>query len=130
MDDVHIYDDVGHQGRYRSSNKTEAVTSFNDQQKYMTLYGQQGGQSEYQEPQLCSMDTGKAVDTRNDEMKGSSDFYGQKDELKNIKRCLCAEFSCSDPFSDNSIISRLGSIWIYPKFTNSRSFFRRDCRHH
>ena len=35
------------------------------------------------------MDTGEAVDTRNDEVKGSSDCYGKKDELKKMKRCLC-----------------------------------------
>ena len=89
MDEVHIYDDVGHQGGYtcKSSNKTEAVTSFNERQKYMTLSGQQGAPSEYQEPQLCSYkDTREAVDTCNN---GSSDFYGQKDELKKMKRCLC-----------------------------------------
>ena len=87
MDDVHIYDDVSHQGGYRSSNKTEAVTSFNEQQKYMTLSGQQGGPSEYQEPQLCFYkDTREALDTWN---KGSSNFYGQKDELKKMKRCQC-----------------------------------------
>ena len=89
MDDVHVYDDAGHRGgyTYKSSNKTEAVTSFNEQQKYMTLSGQQGEPSEYQELQLCSYkDTREAVDTCN---IGSSDFYGQKDELKKMKRCLC-----------------------------------------
>ena len=86
---MHIYDDVSHQGgyTYKPSNKTEAVTSFNEWQKYMTLSGQQGGPSEYQEPQLCSYkDTREAVDTCNN---GSSDFYGQKDDLKKMKRCLC-----------------------------------------
>jgi hypothetical protein len=92
MDEVHIYDDVGHQGGgYRSSNKTEAVTSFTDRQKYMTLSGQQGGQSEYQEPQLCSKNTREAVDTRNDEfeVKGSPDCCEQRNELTQMKRCLC-----------------------------------------
>ena len=93
MDDVHVYDDVGHRGGYtcKSSNKIEAVTSFNEQQKvYMTLSGQQGGPSEYQEPQPCSYKgTREAIDTCNDENKGSSDCYVQKDELKQMKRCLC-----------------------------------------
>ena len=50
-DDVHMYDIVGYQeGGYRSSNKIDRVTSFNDRQKYMTLYDQQAGPSEYQKP--------------------------------------------------------------------------------
>ena len=93
MDDVHIYEATeGYQGGgYKS--KIEAAINLNDQQDYvpMSLCDQQG-QSEYQELQLCSMNTRKAADTCNDEVKGSSDRYklnGQKDELKKMKRCLC-----------------------------------------
>ena len=82
--------------------------------KYMTLSGQQGGPSEYQEPQLCSYkDTREAVDMCNN---GSSDFYGQKDELKkNEKMPVCAEFSCSDPFYDNGItaLQVVGILRVY-----------------
>ena len=89
MDDVHnfTYDNVVSY-QVIGSNKTdsEEVTSFNDQQNYMTLRGQQEGPSEYQEPQLCSKDTGEAVDVCNDKVKCC---YGQKDELKKMKRCLC-----------------------------------------
>ena len=79
MDDMHIYETTeGYQGGgYKS--KTEAVISFNDQQDYvpMSLCDQQGT-SEYQELQLCSMDTRKAVDTCNDKVKGSADRYGKR----------------------------------------------------
>ena len=90
-DDAHMYDVVGYQeGGYRSSNKIESVTctSFNDRQNYMMLSGQHGGSSEYQELQLCTADPREAVDTRNDEVKGSSDCYLEKDELRQIKICL------------------------------------------
>ena len=86
MDDgMHIYDAVGSQER-GYNNKTERVTSFDNRKQYMTLYSpQKEGPSEYQEPQQRAT---RAV-VNNDEVKGSSDCYVLKDELKQMKKCLC-----------------------------------------
>ena len=113
-DDVHVYDIVGYQeGGYRSSNKIDRVTSFNDRQKYMTLYDQQAGPSEYQKPQqlLCSRGTRAAVNTSNDEVKGLSDCHTQKDELKQMKRCLYV-LNLLAAILFLMIISSLGLVYI------------------
>ena len=62
--------------------------SFSDQHDYMpmSLYNQH---CQGQKRQFCSEDTKEAVDTCNDEVKGSADHYGQKNELIKMKRCLC-----------------------------------------
>ena len=86
---MHMYDVVSsHEGRDKLSYKTERVTSFDDEQKYMTLVhgAQQEEPSEhmYQEPQQCTRNTRAAVSS--DE---PSDHHMLKDELKQMKRCLC-----------------------------------------
>ncbi len=87
---MHVYDVAGYQGRghIRLSDKAERVTCFNDKQEYMSLHGpQKEGSNEYQEPQWCARNTRAAV--TNDEVIGSLNSHMQKDELKQMKRCLC-----------------------------------------
>ena len=85
--DLHVYEAVGYQERgHKLHDKAERDTSFDDRQKYMTLHRQQNeGPSEYQESQLNTTDTRAVVNT---EVKGSSHCYEQKDELKQMKRCV------------------------------------------
>lgn len=88
-DDLHMYEAIGYQeGGHKLHDRAERVTSFDNRQKYMTLHHQQKeGPSEYQEPYLHTRDTRAAVNT---EVKGSSDCgHVQKDELKQMKRCIC-----------------------------------------
>ena len=86
---MHMYDVVGsHKERDELSYGAERITSFDDKQKYMTLCGtQQEGPSEYQEPQQCTRNTRATVN--NDQVKGPSDCQALKDQLKQMKRCLC-----------------------------------------
>ncbi len=84
-DDVHMYDVVGSQGGGHRLSERSRVTCFDDKQEYMSLHGpQQEGSSEYQEPQWCARNTTAAVSS-----DGSSDCHVRKDELKQMKRCLC-----------------------------------------
>ena len=75
-------------GGHKLNDKTERVTCFDEQEEeYMSLHDpQQEGSSTYQEPQWCDRNTKTAVS--NDEVKGSSDCHGLKDELKQMKKCL------------------------------------------
>ena len=91
-DNMHMYDVVGYQGgghKLQCHDKTERVACFNEEEEeYMSLHDpQQEGSSKYQEPQWCARNMTTAVS--NDEVKGSSDCHGLKDEVKQMKRCLC-----------------------------------------
>lgn len=88
-DDMHMYEIVGSQGEgQKLSDKTERVTSLDDKQEYMSLHGQDGAlTNEYQEPQSSDRNTRVAVN--NDKVIRPSESLIQKDELKQMKRCLC-----------------------------------------
>ena len=87
---THMYDAVGsHEGGDKLSDKTERITSLNDEQKYMTrVCGlQKEGPCEYQELHQHTRNTRAVIS--NDEVKGPSDCQVLKDKLKQTKRCLC-----------------------------------------
>ena len=80
-DNIHMYESiVGYQEGHKTD--SEAVTYFDNKQEY--------GSSKYEEPQSqwCAAENTRTT-VNNAEVKGSSDCYVQKDELKQIKKWLC-----------------------------------------
>ena len=90
-DDMHIYDVVGYQGgghKLQFHDKIECIDEEEEEYICMSLHDpQEEGSSKYQEPQCRTKNSKTAVS--NDEVKGSSDCHGLKDELKQMKIWLC-----------------------------------------
>ncbi len=91
--DMHLYEVVGSQGEQKHAsycNEMERITSFNNEQEYMSLCGpQQEESSDYQQPQRCGRTDTKTA-ANNDEVKEAADCHVLKDELKRTKICLRA----------------------------------------
>ena len=80
-DNIHMYESiVGYQEGHKTD--SEAVTHFDNKQEY--------GSSKYEEPQSqwCAAENTRTA-VNNAEVKGPSDCYVQKDELKQVKKWLC-----------------------------------------